>query len=156
MLSLKRGKEIAVINQGQLKGKKIFLYGKDDFTQKQPSEFVVDTKERKKLIPKDYFRNKKIKIKDEKIIIKHIDNDDKINIVDEKLQEDYIKIQKVIEDKLKKELDFTDKSTKVFPLPQKYSERIYVPAPSGSGKSTFIGEYLKQLRIIYPKRKRKR
>ena len=45
MLSLKRGKEIAVINQGQLKGKKIFLYGKDDFTQKQPSEFVVDTKE---------------------------------------------------------------------------------------------------------------
>ena len=153
MLSLKRGKEIAVINQGQLKGKKIFLYGKDDFTQKQPSEFVVDTKERKKLIPKDYFRNKKIKIKDEKIIIKHIDNDDKINIVDEKLQEDYIKIQKVIEDKLKKELDFTDKSTKVFPLPQKYSERIYVPAPSGSGKSTFIGEYLKQLRIIYPKRK---
>ena len=26
MLSLKRGKEIAVINQGQLKGKKIFLW----------------------------------------------------------------------------------------------------------------------------------
>ena len=54
---------------------------------------------------------------------------------------------------MKKELDFTDKSTKVFPLPQKYSERIYVPAPSGSGKSTFIGEYLKQLRILYPQRR---
>jgi len=153
MLSLKRGKEIAVITEGKMKGKKIFLYGKDDFTQKQPSEFVVDTKERKKLIPKDYFRNRKIKLKDEKVIIKHIDNDDKISSVEERIQEDYVKIQKVIEDKMKKELDFTDKSTKVFPLPQKYSERVYVPAPSGSGKSTFIGEYLKQLRIIYPKRR---
>jgi hypothetical protein len=153
MLSLKRGKEIAVITEGHLKNKKIFLYGKDDFSQKQPSEFVVDTKERKKLIPNTYFRDKKIKIKDEKTILKHIDNDDKINSIEERLQEDYIKIQKVIEDKLKKELDFTDKSTKVFPIPQKFSERIYVPAPSGSGKSTFIGEYLKQLRILYPNRK---
>tara|TARA_R110000737_G_scaffold14708_1_gene30802 strand:- start:1537 stop:2469 length:933 start_codon:yes stop_codon:yes gene_type:complete len=153
MLSLKRGKEIAVITEGHLKNKKIFLYGKDDFTGKQPSEFVVDTKERKKLIPNTYFRDKKIKIKDEKVILKHIDNDDKISSIEERLQEDYIKIQKVIEDKLKKELDFTDKSTKVFPIPQKFSERIYVPAPSGSGKSTFIGEYLKQLRILYPNRK---
>ena len=153
MLSLKRGKEIAIITEGQMKGKKIFLYGKDDFTQKQPSEFVVDIKERKKLVPKDYWRNRKIKIKDEKILLKHIDNDDKISSVEERLQEDYIKIQKIIEDKMKKELDFTDKTTKVFPIPQKYSERIYVPAPSGSGKSTFIGEYLKQLRILYPNRK---
>ena len=153
MLSLKRGKEIAVITGGQMKGKKIFLYGKDDFTQKLPSEFVVNTKERKKLIPKDYFRNRRIKLKDEKTIIKHIDNDDKIGSVEERIQEDYVKIQKVIEDKLKKELDFTDKSTQVFPTPQKFSERIYVPAPSGSGKSTFIGEYLKQLRILYPNRK---
>ena len=153
MLSLKRGKEIATITEGQMRGKKIFLYGKDDFTGKQPSEFIVDTKERKKLIPKDYFRFRKIKIKDEKVLIKHIDNDDKIGSVEERLQEDYVKIQKMIEDKLKKELDFTDKSTKVFPIPQKYSERVYVPAPSGSGKSTFIGQYLKQLRILYPKRR---
>lgn len=153
MLSLKRGKEIAVITGGQMKGKKIFLYGKDDFTQKLPSEFVVNTKERKKLIPKDYFRNRRVKLKDEKALIKHIDNDDKISSVEERIQEDYVKVQKVIEDKLKKELDFTDKSTQVFPIPQKFSERIYVPAPSGSGKSTFIGEYLKQLRILYPNRK---
>ena len=45
-------REIAVITGGQMKGKKIFLYGKDDFTQKLPSEFVVNTKERKKLIHK--------------------------------------------------------------------------------------------------------
>ena len=153
MLSLKRGKEIAVITGGQMKGKKVFLYGKDDFTQKLPSEFVVNTKERKKLIPKDYFRNRRIKLKDEKALIKHIDNDDKISSVEDRIQEDYVKVQKVIEDKLKKELDFTDKSTQVFPIPQKFSERIYVPAPSGSGKSTFIGEYLKQLRILYPNRK---
>ena len=60
MLSLKRGKEIAVITEGQKRGKKIFIYGKDDFTQKQPSEFVVETKERVKLIPKNYFRDNKI------------------------------------------------------------------------------------------------
>ena len=153
MLSLKRGKEIAVITDGNMKGKKIFLYGKDDFTGKAPSEFVVKTSERKKLIPKDYFRNRKIKIKDEKILLKAVNDDAKISDVEERLQDDYIKIQKLIEDKLKKELDFTDKSTKVFPLPQKFSERIYVPAPSGSGKSTFIGMYLKQLRILYPNRK---
>lgn len=153
MLSLKRGKEIAVLTEGKNKGKKIFLYGKDDFTQKQPSEFVVDVKERVKLIPKNYFRDKKIKLKDEKTIIKHINEDSKINEVDEILQDPYIKIQKVIEDKLKTEIDFTDKTTKVFPLPQKYSERLYVPAPSGSGKSTWVGMYLKMLRILYPKRK---
>ena len=153
MLSLKRGKEIAVLTEGKNKGKKIFLYGKDDFTQKQPSEFVVDVKERVKLIPKNYFRDKKIKLKDEKSIIKHINEDSKINDVDEILQDPYIKIQKVIEDKLKTEIDFTDKTTKVFPLPQKYSERLYVPAPSGSGKSTWVGMYLKMLRIQYPKRR---
>lgn len=153
MLSLKRGKEIASITEGQMKGKKIFLYGKDDFTGKAPSEFVVKQTERKKLIPKNYFRDNRIKIKDEKTILKSIDNDDKISLIEERLQDAYVKVQKVIEDKLKTELDFTDKSTKVFPIPQKYSERIYVPAPSGSGKSTFIGMYLKQLRILYPNRK---
>jgi len=153
MLSLKRGKEIAVITEGQKRGKKIFIYGKDDFTQKQPSEFVVDLKERVKLIPNNYFRDNKIKIKDEKSIRKHITNDTKIGEVEEPLQDAYVKIQKVIEDKLKTELDFTDKSTKVFPLPQKYSERLYVPAPSGSGKSTWVGMYLKMLRIQHPKRK---
>ena len=153
MLSLKRGKEIAVLTEGKNKGKKIFLYGKDDFTRKQPSEFVVDVKERVKLIPKNYFRENKIKFKDEKIILKHINEDSKITDVDEILQDPYIKIQKVIEDKLKTEIDFTDKTTKVFPLPQKYSERLYVPAPSGSGKSTWVGMYLKMLRIQYPKRR---
>ena len=32
MLSLTRGIEIAIINEGKMKNKKIFLYGKDDFT----------------------------------------------------------------------------------------------------------------------------
>ena len=39
-----------------------------------------------------------------------------------------------------------DEKGKLFPLPQKESERIYVSAPSGAGKSTFIGQYIKQLR----------
>ena len=153
MLSLTRGIEIAIINEGKMKNKKIFLYGKDDFTMKQPSELVVEVKERKKLIPKFYFKNKKIKLNDEKVLKKFVDEDSNLNNIPEKLHQDYIDLQSIIEEKLKTELDFTDKSTKVFPLPQKFSERIYISAPSGSGKSTWIGEYLKQLRIMFPRRK---
>jgi Cdc6-like AAA superfamily ATPase len=153
MLSLKRGVEIAVFTEGQKKGKKIFLHGKDDFTKKENSEVYVDAKERKKLIPINYFKDKKISYKVEKELKDLVDNDSNLGGVDEKIRQEYIDLQKTIEHKLKTELDFTDKSSKIFPLPQKYSERIYIAAPSGSGKSTFIGEYLKQLRIKYPKRK---
>lgn len=152
MLSLKRGKEIAIFDNGILKGKKVFIYAENDFTKKKPSEFIIEAKERVKLIPTHYFRNKRIKIKDEKILKNHIKNDHKLNEIDEPLHEHYIKIQQLIEERLKTNLDFQDKNVKLFPLPQKYSERIYVPAPSGSGKSTWIGEYLKQLRIKYPNR----
>tara|TARA_R110002073_G_scaffold320989_1_gene496850 strand:- start:4604 stop:5536 length:933 start_codon:yes stop_codon:yes gene_type:complete len=153
MLSLKRGIEIAVFQEGQHKGKKIFLHGKDDFTKKENSEVYVSSKERKKLIPKNYFKEHKIPYKIEKELKKLVENDTSLNQIDENLHQEYIDIQKTIEHKLKTELDFTDKSSKLFPLPQKFSERIYIAAPSGSGKSTFIGEYLKQLRIKYPKRK---
>ena len=153
MLSLKRGLEIAVIIDGKMKNKKLFLHGKDDFTKGKESEVNVDTKERIKLLDKNYFRDKKIKHSTEKQLRKYINDDVKLNEVADNLQQEYIDIQNEIETKLKTELDFTDKSTEVFPLPQKYSERIYIAAPSGSGKSTFIGEYLKQLRILYPQRK---
>lgn len=153
MLSLKRGIEIAIIKGGKGKDKKIFIHGKDDFSKKTNSEIDVDLKERKKLLSQHYFKNQKISHQNEKLIKKYIDEDLNINQVPDKLQEDYIDAQKEIEHKLKTEIDFTDKSTELFPLPQKYSERIYIAAPSGSGKSTFIGEYLKQLRIKYPLRK---
>ena len=153
MLSLKRGIEIAVINKGRDKGKKIFLHGKDDFSKKNKSEINVDVKERKNLLKDSFFRNKKIDFSTEKQLKKYIDDDLTINQVPEKLQQIYVEAQKEIENKLKTELDFTDRSTEIFPLPQKFSERIYIAAPSGSGKSTFIGEYLKQLRILYPQRK---
>lgn len=153
MLSLKRGIEIAVINKGKDKNKKIFLHGKDDFSKRLPSEVDVAIKDRRKLIPQHYFRDKKIKHNVEKQLKKFVDEDLKITQVPENLQQEYIDIQKLIEEKLKTELDFTDKTSELFPLPQKFSERIYIAAPSGSGKSTFIGEYLKQLRIKYPNRR---
>tara|TARA_R110002050_G_scaffold11608_3_gene39016 strand:- start:4271 stop:5203 length:933 start_codon:yes stop_codon:yes gene_type:complete len=153
MLSLKRGIEIATITEGKMKNKKIFLYGKDDFSKKTNSELVVPIKDRKKLVPTSYFKNHKIPHQTQKELKKYIDEDLTISQIPLKLQQDYIDIQQLIEHKLKTELDFTDKNTKLFPLPQKYSERIYVAAPSGSGKSTFIGMYLKQIRIKYPKRK---
>ena len=67
---------------------------------------------------------------------------------------EYLEIAETeIQKLLKTQLDFTDDENKrCFPLPQKKSERIYVPAPSGSGKSTFIGMYLTELRKKYKKR----
>lgn len=153
MLSLKRGIEIAKITEGKMKNKKIFLHGKDDFSRKKPSEVQVETKERKKLIPSDWFKSRKITHKNEKLLKSFVDEDLRISQVPDNLQQDYIDIQQEIEHRLKTELDFTDKSTEMFPLPQKYSERIFIAAPSGSGKSTFIGMYLKQLRIKYPNRR---
>ena len=90
MLSLKRGIEIAVITEGKMKNKKLFLYGKDDFTQKQPSEVIVDVKERKKLVPQSFFKDKKIKQRNEKALKRYIDDDATINTVPEDLQEEYI------------------------------------------------------------------
>tara|TARA_R110000868_G_scaffold294051_1_gene554559 strand:- start:2224 stop:3156 length:933 start_codon:yes stop_codon:yes gene_type:complete len=153
MLSLRRGVEIAVINEGSNKNKKIYLYGKDDFSNKLPSEIIVEDNEKIKVLEKDYFKTRKINRTHQAILIDAVKNNLTINQLDEKLKDTYEELQDNINIKLKTELDFINKSTKVFPIPQKYSERLYVPAPSGSGKSTWIGEYLKQLRIKYPDRR---
>lgn len=59
-----------------------------------------------------------------------------------------------INNSLRTRIDFDDTYTKLFPIPQKFSERIYVPAPSGSGKSTFIGMYIEELTKLYGKKRK--
>ena len=66
--------------------------------------------------------------------------------ISEDLKEVVDEANEYIDNKLKTQILFDDKYTKLFPIPQKFSERIYVPAPSGSGKSTFIGMYIQELR----------
>ena len=154
MLSLTRGRDIAIFNKGTNKGKKIFLHGEHDFTNKSISEVIIPQEKKFNLLGRDYFKKKKLSRPQIQTLKRAVDNDLRISQVEEDLQNEYEDIIKIIDNKLKTELDFSDLSNiHLFPIPQKFSERIYIPAPSGSGKSTFIGEYLKQLRIKYPKRK---
>ena len=122
MLSLTKGRAIATFTSGKSKGKDLFIHGEHNFNKKEPPQLDIDPKNKYKLLPKYFFNDRLLDL--------------------------YDKANEIINQKLKTEVDFSDlKNTNLFPLPQKFSERIYVPAPSGSGKSTFIGMYLKQLRL---------
>tara|TARA_R110000823_G_scaffold240300_1_gene365322 strand:- start:98 stop:1045 length:948 start_codon:yes stop_codon:yes gene_type:complete len=156
MLSLTKGREIATFTKGKnFKGKKIYLTGEHDFKNNQKSQNIVPNNKRYELLKDGFFLKNKIKKKEKIELKKLLEEDVKIGTIDnERLQDLYELVLKEIDNRLKFELDFSDlKGIEVFPIPQKFSERIFVPAPSGSGKSTFIGMYLKQLRILYPKRK---
>ena len=155
MLSLKRGREIAVFTEGKkFKGDKIYVHGEHNFKNNTISENIVTNEDKIKLIKPLFFKNNKIKkeVKDE--IIKSIKEGKTLHSINPKYIDAYELTLNEINTRLKYELDFSDiQGVKVFPIPQKFSERLYVPAPSGSGKSTFIGMYLKQLRILYPSRR---
>ena len=156
MLSLTRGREIAVFTKGKdYKGKKIMLHGEHDFKSKQESENIISPIKKYELLKDTFWAKNKVSKKDKNIIKKHLEEETPINTIDnEKIQNLYELVLSQIDNQLKYEMNFDDlKGIELFPLPQKFSERIFVPAPSGSGKSTFIGMYLKQLRIMYPNRR---
>mgnify|MGYP003674173244 FL=1 len=152
MLSFTRGKEIAVFKEGRMKGKKLMLYGKDDFSGKRRPDIKVSTDERSELLDKKFFKENHISSAKKKSFIDLVDGKKRPEISDE-MKELIDEAQEYINMKLKTQILFDDKYTKLFPIPQKYSERIYVPAPSGSGKSTFIGMYLEEMRKVDKKRK---
>jgi len=162
MLSFNRGKPIADIyktdgtmNKPKKASKVLKIFGKDDFSDKQPSDIVIPQKEYSELFDNDFYKENKInrnkRIKFDKIINGELP---KTNLSLE-MREAVETGEAYIANKLKTMIDMseTDEDMRFFPIPQKKSERIYVPAPSGSGKSTFIGLYLKELRKISPKRK---
>lgn len=156
MLSFNRGKNIAKFTEGKLKGKELKLYGENEFGDLGKPDIVVDRKELSELLDKDFYKEQNITPAKKKTFNKVLNGEVKIPKEDmsEELKEQLEDADKYIDNILKTQIFFNDKSTKLFPLPQKFSERIYVPAPSGSGKSTFIGEYLGYLRDM-PKGKKR-
>ena len=136
MLSLTRGRDIAIFNKGTNKGKKIFLHGEHDFSNKSISEVIIPQEKKFNLLGRDYFKKKKLSRPQIQTLKRAVDNDLRISQVEEDLQNEYEDIIKIIDNKLKTELDFSDLSNiHLFPIPQKFSERIYIPAPSGSGSN---------------------
>jgi hypothetical protein len=156
MLSLSRGKNIAQFTDGKMKGKFIKLFGSDDFSKDTLPDISIPRKEYSELIDKQFYKETPIPI-NKRTLFKMLLNEEKKNddTVSDEMKEYVNDGVKYVENKLKTEILFEDKTTKLFPLPQKFSERIYVPAPSGSGKSTFIGMYLDELKKAFPNKKRK-
>lgn len=156
MLSFTRGKEIGKFTEGKMKGKYIRLYGENDFGDLGKPDIIINKADSSDLLDNDFYKEQNItpakKRQFNQILNGKLKLDDKD--MSELLKEQLEEAKKQIEETLKKRILFDDPSTKIFPVPQKESERIYVPAPSGSGKSTFIGEYLNFIREKYGKKRK--
>tara|TARA_Y100000401_G_scaffold117537_1_gene126953 strand:+ start:840 stop:1778 length:939 start_codon:yes stop_codon:yes gene_type:complete len=152
MLSFARGKPIAKIVEGKKKGTIIHTFGENIFDKDTKSDITIPKDQRSQLLDKEFFKEEKIGRNKREYFSELIDGKINPKEISGEMRESVEKANELIDFKLKTQLIFDDKETKVFPLPQKLSERIYVPAPSGSGKSTFIGMYLEELR----KRNKKR
>ena len=150
MLSFNNGREIATFTEGKMKGKKIYLKN-ENIMDKGESDILVPQKEKAQLVSKEWFKRRNVKPSVRDIIKDNIEKNTPLREIDEKYYDVYDEALAEVDYRLKNELNFTDDKfkDKLFPIPQKFSERIYIPAPSGSGKSTFIGMYLKQLRMKY-------
>ena len=153
MLSLTRGKDIAFFQEGRMKNKTIKLYGKDDFDITTKPDLKVTKDERGDLLGKDFFKQLGISPQKKRTLVDIINGDRSGELSDE-MSEYVEEANFYIDQSLKTKIDFDDKYTKCFPIPQKFSERIYVPAPSGSGKSTFIGMYINELTKKYGKNRK--
>ena len=155
MLSFNRGKDIAKLTNkdGKKTEKIIKIFGQDDFSNSSKSDIIIPQKEYSELLTNSFFKENKIS-KQKQDTIRLIVNGEKSKDGISLEMKEYIELaDDEIQKLLKTQLDFSsDDSKRCFPLPQKKSERIYVPAPSGSGKSTFIGMYLTELRKLYKKR----
>lgn len=154
MLSLTRGKEIAVFQEGRLKNKHIKLFGKDDFSVKTAPDLKVPKEERGELLGRDFFKQFGISAQKKKTLLDIVNGKRGETEMSEEMTEYVEEANSYIDNSLKTRIDFDDTYTKLFPIPQKFSERIYVPAPSGSGKSTFIGMYIEQLTKLFGKNRK--
>ena len=148
MLSFKRGKNIAIFTEGKHKGKELKIYGENQFGDLGKPDIIIDKTEYSQLLDKDFYKEHNITLAKKRLFNQLLDGTVKLekDKISEELTENLNDAKEHIDDILRRRIDFKDNSTKLFPIPQKFSERIYVPAPSGSGKSTFIGEYLGYLR----------
>jgi len=153
MLSFSRGKPIAKIIEGKHKGRIIHIYGENEFDSSTKPDIAIPKSERSELLTKTFYKENKISPSKKSYFNDIIDGKTaKPAQMSGEMTENLENAEKHIDNMLKTRLLFEDKETKLFPIPQKESERIYVPAPSGSGKSTFIGMYIEELRKKHKKR----
>ena len=146
MLSFNRGKDIAVFQNGKMKGKKIRLYGEHNFKQNQKPDITIDRSEYPQLLTKEFYKEQSITPAKRRTFNDLLIGKGNMDNISEETEDQLEEAKSFIDNELRTKVYFDDVSTKLFPLPQKDSERIYVPAPSGSGKSTFIGMYLDEIR----------
>lgn len=154
MLSLTRGKDIATFKEGRLKNKTIKLYGKDDFSIETKPDLKVPIEERGQLLGRDFFKKFGISTQKKATLLNIVNGKREGIQLSEEMKEFVEEANFYINNSLRTRIDFDDTYTKLFPIPQKFSERIYVPAPSGSGKSTFIGMYIEELTKLYGKKRK--
>jgi hypothetical protein len=155
MLSFTRGTDIAKLTNvdGKKTMKMIKIFGKDDFSNSTKSDIVIPQKEYGELLTKDFFKENKISKNKQDTLINIVNGSKAKTDLSVEMKENVELAENEIQTLLKTQLNFNDdENLRCFPIPQKKSERIYVPAPSGSGKSTFIGMYLTELRKKYKKR----
>tara|TARA_B110000046_G_scaffold117360_1_gene124279 strand:- start:3532 stop:4470 length:939 start_codon:yes stop_codon:yes gene_type:complete len=152
MLSFSRGKPIAKIVEGKHKGRIIHIYGENEFDTDTKPDISIPENERSELLTKTFYKENKIPSSQKTLFNEIIDGKQKDRKLSGEMKEKVDAGNKFVDTMLKTRILFDDKETRLFPLPQKESERLYVPAPSGSGKSTFIGMYLEELRKKYKKR----
>ena len=145
MLSLTKGREIATFQEGEMKGKPIRLFGKDDFSVKTRPHLKVPKEQRGELLGRDFYKQNSVSPAKKQTLLSIVNGKRDSGDLSAEMSELVEEADAYINNSLKTKIDFDDKYTKLFPIPQKFSERIYVPAPSGSGKSTFIGMYIEQL-----------
>ena len=136
MLSLKRGDPIALATKGK-SSLTVHIHGKDTFVKDKPDLSVPDA-ERVDLVPKAFLKEHKL-------------TKSQLNDEMEAGTEVGEEAQELVDESLRTRISLPDRD--VFPIPQKFSERLYVSGPSGSGKSTFIAEYVQRLQQLNKKRK---
>lgn len=154
MLSFTRGKDIGKFTEGKMKGEFIKLFGENDFGDLGKPDIIIDRSDYSSILDTDFYKVNNITPSKRRYFNQLLDGKIKDVELSELLKEQLEDAKKIIEETLRKRILFEDKSTKIFPVPQKESERIYVPAPSGSGKSTFIGDYLTFVREKYGKKRK--
>ena len=136
MLSLKRGDPVALCTKGK-STLTVHIHGKDSFIKSKP-DLTVPEAERIDLVPKTFLKEHKL-------------TKQQLQSAMEAQTEVGQEAEELVDDSLRTRISLPDHE--VFPIPQKFSERLYVSGPSGAGKSTFIAEYVKRLQERHKKRK---
>jgi len=141
MLSLVKGDPIAKVTTSKKKTFEVFIYGKDNMNINNEEDPHLKVDNERELLDNEFFKLNKL---DKDKTLKQLDS----NIANEAtdLAKEYI------DTALRKKIVFNIED-EVFPIPQLYSERIYISAPSGAGKSYWTADYVNAIREKYGKKR---